>query len=159
MPTKRPLQSKTIRPTPEQFLAAFPPEIQALANELRSLVKATLPNVVEAVYPGWKLIGYRVKEADKSHYMGFVAPLPDRVVLGFEYGVLLSDPHGLLEGDGKQVRQVVIKRRIDIQPKALAALIAEAAQIAVTPKSKLLSLLLEREAEQKFHARTRRRKE
>jgi hypothetical protein len=56
------------RPTPEQFLAAFPPAIQALAEQLRALVKRTIPNVDEAVYPGWRLIGYRMREARRSRY-------------------------------------------------------------------------------------------
>jgi hypothetical protein len=152
MPPKRTIE--TTRPTPEQFLAAFPPKIRAIANQLRSLVEATLPNVIEAVYPGWKLIGYRIKAEGKSHYLGFIAPLADHVGLGFEHGVLLSDPDGLLEGDGKQVRQVVIRHARDIKAAALAALITEAAQVALTPKNKLLSLLLERDAEQKFRAKT-----
>jgi len=43
--------------SPEEFLSTFPPEMQELANKLRSLVKETIPNVKEAVYTGWKLIG------------------------------------------------------------------------------------------------------
>jgi hypothetical protein len=81
------------RPTPEQFLAEFPPPIRDVTNKLRALVKATLPDVAEAVYPGWRLIGYRVTESGREAYLGFVAPRPDSVMLGFEFGVLLSDPH------------------------------------------------------------------
>src|SRR5262245_62157391 len=40
------------RPTPQQFLAAFPPAIQAQADQLRALVKRAVPNVDEAVYVG-----------------------------------------------------------------------------------------------------------
>jgi hypothetical protein len=54
------------KPTPEEFLSTFPPEIQALAHELRSLVKETVPNVNESVYTGWKLIGYRVKKGKRA---------------------------------------------------------------------------------------------
>ena len=51
------------KPSPEEFLPTFPPEMQTLANDLRALVKETVPNVKEAVYTGWKLIGYRVKKS------------------------------------------------------------------------------------------------
>ena len=64
MPTKRARRAPE-RPTPEQFLAIFPAEVQALANKLRSLIKRTVPNVIEAVYPGWRLIGYRVIEKEQ----------------------------------------------------------------------------------------------
>jgi hypothetical protein len=54
------------KPTPDEFLSAFPSEIQALANQLRGLVKETIPSVREAVYTGWKLIGYRVKKGKRE---------------------------------------------------------------------------------------------
>src|SRR5262245_10411474 len=97
------------RPTPEQFLAAFPPAIQVLAEQLLALVRRIIPNVDEAVYVGWHLIGYRVREGRRSRYFCFIAPFPDRVALGFEYGVLLTNDSGLLEGDGTQVRHVTIR--------------------------------------------------
>ena len=135
-----------IRPTPEQFLSGFPPHIQKLAQRLRQIVTHTVPKATEAVYPGWKLIGYRVKDGHRDAYFGFVAPLNDRVLLGFEYGVLLSDSHQLIEGEGKQVRHVTIQRPEDIRPAKLAALITEAARIAAAPKGEKVRLLLDREA-------------
>jgi hypothetical protein len=120
------------RPTPEQFLAAYPPAIQALADQLRALISRTIPNVDEAVYPGWRLIGYRQREGRRSRYFCFVAPFEDRVALGFEYGVLLANDAGLLEGDGTQVRHVTIRRIEDIREQELAPLIAEAAMVAAT---------------------------
>lgn len=135
-----------MRPTPEQFLSGFPPAIEDLAQRLRRLVAHTVPNATEAVYPGWKLIGYRVKAGRRDAYFGFIAPLVDRVLLGFEYGVLLSDPHQVLGGDGKQVRHVTIRHAEEIRQMKLAALIAEAARIAVAPKGEKVRLLLDREA-------------
>jgi hypothetical protein len=120
------------RPTPEQFLATFPPEIHELADQLRQLIKQAIPNTAEAVYPGWKLIGYREQDGRRSRYFCFVAPLTDRVVLGFEYGVLMADEAGLLEGDGKQVRYVTLRNQSDLRPRELSALIAEAAMVAAT---------------------------
>jgi hypothetical protein len=122
------------RPIPEQFLAAFPPEIRVLANQLRALVTRTVPEVDEAVYTGWHLIGYRVRDGRRSHYFCFIAPFEDRVALGFEYGVLLTNGAGLLEGTGTQVRHVTIRHVEDIREQELAALIAEAATVAATIK-------------------------
>jgi hypothetical protein len=122
------------RPTPDQFLAAFPAEIRALADQLRTLVTQIIPDVDEAVYTGWHLIGYRVRDGRRSRYFCFIAPFEDRVALGFEYGVLLTNDAGLLEGTGTQVRHVTICHIQDIREPELAALIAEAAAVAATIK-------------------------
>jgi hypothetical protein len=120
------------RSIPEQFLATFPAGIQALAGHLRALIRQTIPNVAEAVYPGWRLIGYRVPDGRRSWYFCYIAPFEERVTLGFEYGVLLSNDVGLLEGAGTQVRYVTIREPDDIREQELTALIAEAAAVAAT---------------------------
>ena len=122
------------KPSPEEFLSAFPPTIQTLANQLRALVKETIPNVKEAVYPGWKLIGYRVKKGRSDAYFCFIAPFENRIMLGFEYGVQLFDPNLWLEGDGTQVRYLTVREQEDIDPEVFRAFIAEAAQIALYRK-------------------------
>jgi hypothetical protein len=132
--------------TPEVFLTQFNPEIQALANRLRTLVKDALPDVIERVYPGWKLIGYRNNVNGKEIYIGFVFPALDRVVLGFEWGVLLNDPNSVLEGNGSQVRQFTVRQEKDIRPKLFKAFIIEAARMASLSKAEKTKLLLSREA-------------
>ena len=123
------------KPTPEEFLSAFPQEIQILANALRALVKETTPHVKEAVYTGWKLIGYRVKKGGGDAYFCFIAPFPNRVMLGFEYGIQLFDPDLRLEGEGTQVRYLTVRENEDIEPEVFRTFIAEAAQIALQRKT------------------------
>ena len=120
------------RPTPEQFLATFPAEIRALADQLRVLIRRTVPNIDEPVYLGWRLIGYRVRDDGRSRYFCYIAPFEERVTLGFEYGVLLSNDAGLLEGTGTQVRYVTIRAPEELREQELTALIAEAAAVAAT---------------------------
>lgn len=123
-------------PTPEEFLAGFSPTVQELANQLRQLVRQAIPNLAEAVYPGWRLIGYREIDGRRSRYFCYIAPLADRVQLGFEYGVHLSDPAGLLEGRGSQVRYVTARSADDIRPAEISALIGEAALVAATARQR-----------------------
>ena len=104
MPSTR--QRDTI--TPEAFLAGYSPDVQAITNVLRQLVKATIPDVQERVSLGWQLIGYRVLDGARSRYFCFVSPLAHEVRLGFEYGVLLGD-QAQLEGNGSQVRYVYLR--------------------------------------------------
>ena len=123
------------KPSPEEFLSTFPPEMQALANEVRALVKETVPNFKEAVYTGWKLIGYRVKKGRSDAYFCFIAPFSNRIMLGFEYGIQLFDPDLRLEGEGTQVRYLTVREPDDIETEVFRAFIAEAAQIALQRKT------------------------
>jgi hypothetical protein len=120
--------------TPEEFLSAFPAEIRELANELRILVNEAVPHVKEAVYTGWKLIDYRVKDGKRDVYFCFIAPFENRVMLGFEYGIQLFDPNLWLEGEGTRVRYLTVRESNDIEPEVFRAFIAEAAQIALARK-------------------------
>lgn len=116
--------------TPEAFLVDYSPEVQAMANMLRQLVKLTVPEVQERVSLGWQLIGYRVLDGARSRYFCFVSSLAHEVRLGFEYGVLLGD-QAQLEGNGSQVRYVPIRSLEAIDPGRLSPLIAEAAMVAI----------------------------
>ncbi len=123
MPSK-----KTI--TVEQFLADYHPNVQELANLVREVVQQALPDAREAVYPGWRVIGYRVPKSGgkKDVYVGYVAPLDTQVSLGFEWGILMDDPAKMLEGQGRQVRYITLRTPPDID--RLAPLIQEAARVA-----------------------------
>lgn len=136
---------KTSPPSPEQFLASYLEPLQKLAHTLRQVVKIALPEVQEAVYPGWKLIGYRVPNGKKTAYAGFVAPQDGRVVLGFEYGHLMADPDGLLVSGGQQVRVVPFLPGDDVRPQPLIPLIQEAARIACLSREQKQALFLERQ--------------
>ncbi len=117
----------------EQFLADYHPNVQELANLLRAVMQQALPEAHEAAYPGWRLIGYRVPKTSgskKDVYIGYIAPLETHVSLGFEWGILMDDPHNILEGQGKQVRYITIRTPQDIDPARLMSLIQEAARVA-----------------------------
>jgi len=103
--TKR---APTPRPTatPEDILRIHTPEVRAIVEHLRTLVKETVPEAEERVYPGWHAFGYRHPEA--GYFCG-IFPYDDMVKLYFEHGASLPDPDGLLEGDGKRTRYVVAR--------------------------------------------------
>jgi hypothetical protein len=139
-----PMKTRT-QITPDEFVARYAANIQEWANQLRALVKDTLPEVSEYFMPGWQLIGYRVASGKSSAYLGYIQVCSDHVHLGFEYGVLLPDPKGILEGKGTQVRYVTVRRASDVSPKAFADLIRAAAQ-TTRNKNKRALLKLERDA-------------
>lgn len=118
-------------PSVTEFLSGYPPTVRVLANELRKILKAAVPDVNERVYTGWKLIGYRIRAGGSDKYFGFIAPFADMVEIGFEYGALLNDPHNILNKKLKQVRSLIVRKRSDIPKRHLSALIHEAAMIAI----------------------------
>jgi hypothetical protein len=91
---------------PELFLDGYPPAIQRVADRLRAVVHRAVPEAVERVRTGWRLIGYDVPVGRRSRYFAFVAPEPEHVHLGFEYGVWMADPAGILRGAHLQLRKV-----------------------------------------------------
>jgi len=56
----------------------------------------------------------------------YIAPLKDRINLGFNRGAVLPDPDGLLEGTGKLLRHIKVKKADLLAKPALRALIEAA---------------------------------
>lgn len=120
-------------PTVEDFLAEHKDDIRSTVNWLRALLKREVPDLIEAVYPGWKLIGYRIPSGKETVYIGFIAPQGDRVALGFEWGVRIPDPHQRLRGSGRRVRQLEF-RAVGDTPDEIVAGYLHAAIIAATER-------------------------
>jgi DNA transformation protein len=117
--------------SPEDILAGHRDGVRALTERLRRLVLREVPNAEEAGHAGWKLIAYRA-----PRYFCFIAPMRDHVRLGFERGIDLRDPDGLLEGTGTQVRFVRLEEHIPPPEGPLRALIRQAADKARARRSK-----------------------
>jgi len=133
---------------PEAFLAGYPDDIRAMAEVLRAVVRRAVPDAVERVRPGWRLIGYDLPTRRRGVYFAYVAPEPIHVHLGFEQGVLMSDPDRMLEGAHlglRQVRFVTYRPGDPIPETALVDLTREAARVAVLSREGRLALVLDRD--------------
>jgi hypothetical protein len=98
----------------EEFLAEFPPDMQAISQKLRAIIKNAIPTATEKVYYGWRGVGYR---HPKAGYFGCIFPFADKVRFAFEHGVLIPDPDNLLlrpPVSSKQVRYLEISKESDI---------------------------------------------
>lgn len=100
-------------PTPvdaefEQLLATHTPEIAAIARALRSEVRAALPDGVEAVDFGNRLlaVGRSMKMRD---LLFAIIPHTAHVNLQVADGADLPNPDGLIEGTGKRIRHVKVR--------------------------------------------------
>jgi hypothetical protein len=118
---------------PEIFLSAYPAEIRDLAEQLRNVVRDAVPDALERVRTGWRLIGYDIPVGRRTRYFAFVVPEPEHVHLGFEYGAWMSDPDGRLQGahlDLRKVRFVTYRPGDPIPAEALGPYVLEAAELA-----------------------------
>jgi len=137
----------------EAFLESYPPAIRRAANALRTIVRRAVPHCIEAVRPGWRLIGYDVPIGRWRAYFAYVAPESGHVHLGFEHGILMADPDGLLQGADlglRKVRFLTFTSREQIRDpgtvRAMAQLTRDAARIAGLSREERLALALDREA-------------
>jgi hypothetical protein len=133
--------------TPEELLARCDDRMRAVAEALRLVVRATLPDAIERVRPGWGLIGYDVPNGRRTAYCCFVWAEPEHVHLGFEHGVLMRDQRGMLQGRGvtKRVRWLTFTGVRGTNTAAVRALIHESARVATLSRDERLAIALDRE--------------
>jgi hypothetical protein len=94
---------------------------QAIIRALRQFVKRVEPGLSEAVKWGngcW--VGSKGPVAYVYSDTGYVQ-------FGFFHGSCLKDPKGLLEGKGQYVRHIKVRRPAEIDERAFAALLRQAA--------------------------------
>jgi hypothetical protein len=107
--------------TVDELLAPYTQEVRAIAEKTRALVLEVLPGAVEQVDPADKLLAYGtgLKMAQQVFY---IAAFKAHVNLGIMRATELSDPHGLLEGTGKKLRHVKLRRLEDVDRPGLREL-------------------------------------
>jgi hypothetical protein len=135
---------------PDLFLVGYPPGIQAVAERLRAIVLEAVPDAIERVRTGWRLIGYEVPVGKRSRYFALVAPEIEHVHLGFEYGVWMADPDHRLRGahlNLRKVRFVTFEPGDPIPVSALVGYTREAAQLATMSREERLAQELGRDTE------------
>jgi len=118
-----PGKAKTKAQTVDESLKDHPARLQALAQDLRRLVKKQVPESSESVnswgIPTFSLVGS----------FAFFLIAKAHLSLGFALGTSLKDPHHLLEGTGKNLRHVKIRTPEDLSQPGLAELIIDAARL------------------------------
>ncbi len=108
--------------TVDQFMKAVDPKRRELAQEIRRIVRETLPEAQELVK--WDKPTYLLNGANVAWIMVY----GDHVNLGFFQGAKLKSKR--LEGTGKGLRHVKVWRREDVDTKEFSRLLKEAAEMA-----------------------------
>ena len=129
----------------EVLLGDYPRPMRLIAERLRAIVLEAAPDAIEAVRPGWRLIGYDVPDGRRTAYFAFVAPEMEHVHLGFAHGIFMRDPDSCLQGAGitKQVRWLTLRAGDPIDRAAFGVLVQEAARVARQSRVERLAGLLD----------------
>jgi hypothetical protein len=128
------------------FLAGYPDAIAEIAHRLRAVVRQATPAAVERIRSGWALIGYDLPMGRRKRYFAFIAPERKHVHLGFEYGVWMDDPEGILEGahlNLRKVRFVTFTPGETLPEEMLVTLTRESARVATWSAAERLAALLD----------------
>lgn len=107
----------------DAYLKDQTPRNRVIISALRSFVKRTSPRLSEAVKWGngcW---------VGASGPVAYVYSATGYVQFGFFRGSALKDPKELLEGEGKYVRHIKVRGRSEIDERAFAALLKQAARL------------------------------
>lgn len=134
---------------PEALLDDYPPPLQAIAHRLRDVVRTAIPEAIERVRPGWRIVGYDLPIGRRQVYFAFVMPENEHVHLGFAHGWAMANADGLLKGEGitKRVRWLTFDAGDDVDVERCIELVREAAEIAAMTRGERALRSMEREGD------------
>jgi hypothetical protein len=133
MPARRPIESIPV----EALLADYPPPHQAIAEQLRVIVTNAVPEAIERVRTGWRLIGYDLPVRGRGSMFAWIWLEPEHVHLGFPRGVDMDDPRGIMNGVGitKLARWLTYEPGGTVDERVARELVLEAARVGFVPRS------------------------
>jgi hypothetical protein len=121
----------------EALLTDFSPGHAVIAQRLRRVVLDAVPEAIERVRPGWRLIGYDLPSGRHGTFFAWIWPEPEHIHLGFPRGILMDDPDGVMRGNGitKAARWLTYRVGDDVDERLATWLVLEAARVAVIPRT------------------------
>ena len=108
-----------------ELVAPYPEQVQALARVTRAFMMELLPQATETVDSTGPYITYGYARGYDG-VVGYITVNQKGVKLGVAGGVSLPDPRGLLQGEGKSNRHVVIRTPADLRVPGLRQLVRAA---------------------------------
>ena len=110
----------------DDILATAKPQLRSVCKALRSLIASSHKGFVEVVWPRQKIASFGVGPKKKTEHYAYIGVQSAHVNLGFYHGTSLSDPAGLLEGTGKELRHLKLSNVSEVESTAVVALVREA---------------------------------
>ena len=110
----------------DDILSSATPELRPICESLRRVIISLHKDFVEVVWPKQKIASFGVGPKKMTEHYAYIAVLGSHVNLGFYRGASLTDPSGLLEGTGKNLRHVKLRDVASAKSPAITALLREA---------------------------------
>lgn len=121
-----------------EFLKPYDREVQKLALDLRALVLEEMAPCHENIYDAYSAVAIGYGPTDRlSDGIFHIAVYGKGVNLGFNHGVALDDPEGILEGAGKQIRHIKIRTPSDLARPEIRSYVRRARKMAIAEARKL----------------------
>jgi hypothetical protein len=111
-----------------EMVSSFDAHVQQISWRAREIIHEVMPDVVEVVWKQQRIAGYGVGPKKMTEHFCYIAPQKQYVNLGFYYGTLLPDAGSLMEGSGKLLRHIKIRKLDDLKNTAVRSLV-EAAHV------------------------------
>ena len=119
------------------FIGKFDPAVAKVIRAARRALRQRFPTAVEIVYDNYNFLVFGFSASERpSDCIVSLAAASNGAGLSFYYGATLPDPHGILQGSGKQNRFVRLPSAAVLSDPPVAALIDAAVQQAKTPLPK-----------------------
>lgn len=106
----------------DEFIQALPEEIKEMTEKLRGIIHAADEKLNEEIK--WNMPCFYIGKTN----ICYLQAAKKHVNLGFYSGASLKDEHDLLEGEGKKMRHIRMKKMEDIPPEKIKDLIREAVE-------------------------------
>lgn len=117
-----------------KLLLPYGEVIQELALAARKLILEEATEANEFVYEVYTIADHFTFTERPSDAFVFVTTHAHWVNLGFNFGSLLPDPHGLLRGEGKLIRHIRIAQAADLNATGVRKLVRAAIAQAERPE-------------------------
>ena len=109
------------------FISKFEPAIARIVRESRSALRKQFPSANELVYDNYNALAIGYSPSERTSQVVFsLAVYPRWVDLYFMHGKSLSDPTGLLQGNGTQGAFVRLKDASTLKLAEVNRIISEA---------------------------------
>ena len=102
------------------WLQGLDPDLREIAALLRDVVLKAAPGLDETIK--WGNLVYQQKGL-----VCYLAAAKGYISLGFFNGASLEDPEGIMEGNGKKLRHIKVRKLEQAEPHRYAAWVREAA--------------------------------
>ena len=137
----------------EGFIAKYSDAVAAELRAARAEMRRRLPGAVELVYDNYNALAIGYGSSDRLEDVVFsIAGFPRWVRLFFFRGSDLDDPAGLLEGEGAQVRSIMLASLSLLDEPPVRALMDQAmarARRPIDPSARSRTLIKSVSAKQK----------